>query len=271
MLIVPKTRKKGVMEYLLTGRMKGRSFTRDELDERIIFGDFDITDKLIKSLKYKQNYYHFTLSFSEKNIPMGVMKEIKGEFEKFICHGFSANEYNIYAEAHIPKIKYKTNEKTGEMDRRLPHIHFVIPRKNLITGTQLKVSETRDTRYFNAFQEYINIKYGLISPKDHLNLVAKSKSEIYESYGRKKCAATFFNEGTANEIKKKLAGEIEKQVKDKTLSSYEELLSFLEKQDGFVDLKEVKSKNGLSYLSVKMASKEKRMRLKGYLFDNSSY
>ncbi len=50
---------------------------------------------------------------------------------------YASDEYNFYAEAHIPKIKTMKDRKTGESVDRKPHIHIVIPRKNLLSGNEM--------------------------------------------------------------------------------------------------------------------------------------
>ena len=60
------------------------------------------------------------------------------------------------------------------MIERKPHIHIVIPERNLLTGNKLLPTGYTDTvnvkniPYLDSIQEYINYKYNLESPKDFM-------------------------------------------------------------------------------------------------------
>lgn len=82
-------------------------------------------------------------------------------------YAYEDEEYNFYAEAHLPKIKSVVDRKTGEPVERKPHIHIFIPRKNLLSGKEMNLRGMvdRHVAYFEAFQENINQKYHLASPR----------------------------------------------------------------------------------------------------------
>lgn len=176
-------KREGIIEYLETGQHRDRDYTRQELDHRIeLFGDKDETRYIInhvnpktppkkKANGYGERYKHFTLSFKEDFLPEEWYKKIALEFKNFILAEHNENEANIYAEAHLPKIKNYMS-KNGHLISRKPHIHIVIPTLNLLSGTKtLSFSFNRFgfKNYLLAFQEYINSKYGLESPLDLIN------------------------------------------------------------------------------------------------------
>ena len=155
----------GIKEYLEDGRKQGRGFTRDELDERVILaGDLEATDAIIQLMENDgERYLHITLAFKEDEVSRATMENIAREFEQFLFSAYRSDEYSFYAEAHLPKIKSYTHEQTGDFVERKPHIHFVVPKINLLTGRHLNplgVVE-KNQRHIDAFQEYINHKYEL--------------------------------------------------------------------------------------------------------------
>ncbi|WP_277973384.1 LPD7 domain-containing protein [Pantoea agglomerans] len=187
MLIRCRGYNSGVKEYLEEGQKSGREFSRDELDERIILdGNLDLTDMVYKSIsdKGQDRYLTFTLSFKEEHVNEEQLSAITQEFKSFLMKSYSPDEFNFYAEAHLPKIKTMKDRKTGEMIDRKPHIHIVIPRKNLLSGNEMNPvgNYKQNEKYFEAFQEYINQKYGLASPRDNMRLTPTSYADMLSRY-----------------------------------------------------------------------------------------
>lgn len=162
----------GIKEYLEEGVKNGRDYTRDELDQRVILaGDLEATNDVIQRIDSEhERYMHVTLSFKEDHIDESILHSITDEFRQFIMSAYDDDEYSFYAEAHLPKIKTLVDNKSGELVERKPHIHIVIPEINLRTNQRLeplgKVDHNKS--YLDAFQEVINEKYGLASPKVHV-------------------------------------------------------------------------------------------------------
>jgi hypothetical protein len=122
--------KEGIVQYLIHGVMQGRSQSRDELDERVILsGDIELTDHIIDSIEGRgDKYLHITLSFKEDFVSVSQMQKLVRDFEQFAFAAYDEDEYNLYAEAHIPRIKSTQDNMTGSQVNRMPHIHIVIPR-----------------------------------------------------------------------------------------------------------------------------------------------
>ena len=163
----------GLSTYLKHGQKQDRAQTRDQLDERLILsGDLDIFENLVQNVptqsKTAERYNHITLSFKEHFVPKKVMQDILEEFKTFISAAYQSDELYLYAEAHLPRIKTTINPKTGEIVQRLPHIHITIPLVNMVTGQRLNTFGfvPKSIQHIDAFQEYINQKYALASPKD---------------------------------------------------------------------------------------------------------
>ncbi|PHM25079.1 LPD7 domain-containing protein [Xenorhabdus budapestensis] len=187
MLIRCRGYNSGVKEYLEEGQKAGREFSRDELDERVILdGNLDLTERVYKSIpdKGQDRYLTFTLSFKEDQVDEEVLSAITQEFKSFLMKAYSPDEFNFYAEAHLPKIKTMKDRKTGEMVDRKPHIHIVIPRKNLLSGNEINPvgNYKQNEKYFEAFQEYINQKYGLESPRDNMRATPTSYADMLSRY-----------------------------------------------------------------------------------------
>ena len=175
----------GIAEYLEYGMKHDRHHTRDELDQRVILeGDLAITNSLINSIDTKQptteRYLHITLAFKEDHVSTETLSEITQGFKSFAMSAYQSNEYDFYAEAHIPKIKSLEDKRTGEPVDRKPHIHIVIPKINLQTGKRLTPFEMIeiDKKYIDAFQEITNEKHGLASPKIHVRQHFTDGSEL---------------------------------------------------------------------------------------------
>ncbi|EMB0626522.1 hypothetical protein U7Q65_005192, partial [Escherichia coli] len=130
----------GVCEYLEKGYKQGREYTRDEIDNRLVLdGDLALTESVIDAIpdNGQERYLHITLSFFEDELPEAKLHDIVQEFKSLLMGAYHEDEFNFYAEAHLPKIKQMPDHKTGNMIERKPHIHIVIPEINMITGNKL--------------------------------------------------------------------------------------------------------------------------------------
>lgn len=182
--------KSGIGEYLETGRKKGRENGRDEIDERMVFeGDIDTLESVIASHVGDEDadrYIHITLGFAEQftgaaacgpgEINFAKMQEVAAAYKEMLMSAYGADEYCWYAEAHIPKVTHDIHAVTGETIERLPHIHIVYPKINLIDGTYLNPANTgkKNESYLQAIQETINEQFGLKSPLDSFRQAAEA-------------------------------------------------------------------------------------------------
>ena len=211
----------GIAEYLANGQKADRELTRDELDERVILdGDLELTDTIIKGMeKEGERYLHITLAFKEDELSPEVMRDLVIDFKQFAMSAYEADEFNFYAEAHLPKIKSYTNRQTGELVERKPHIHIVIPEQNLLSGQNLNPfgRVEQQVKFLEAFQEHANAKYGLASPKDNRRLEFTSESEIISRY-----KGDLF-QGSAKELKERILSD----VLDRKISDYDTFKNML--------------------------------------------
>ena len=247
----------GIAEYLVNGQKQDRELSRDELDERVILdGDLELTDAIIKGMeKEGERYLHITIAFKEDALDPEVLKSITSDFKQFAMSAYDTDEFNFYAEAHLPKIKSYTNRQTGELIERKPHIHIVIPEQNLLSGQNLnpfgKVEQ--QVKFLEAFQEHANAKYGLASPKDNRRLEFTSESEIISRY-----KGDLF-QGGAKDLKERILSD----VLDRKISDYDSFKSLLAEHGT------TRTRNAgkdTEYQNVKPADQAKGINLKDYVF-----
>ncbi|MBV8635074.1 MAG: relaxase/mobilization nuclease domain-containing protein [Burkholderiaceae bacterium] len=260
MLIRIRGAKDGIKEYLENGHKQGREYSRDELDERVILaGDLDFTEQLIHDSRIEgERYLHITLSFKEDEISRWAMESIVADFEQFAFAAYGKDEYNFYAEAHLPRIKSYGNQKTGETIERKPHIHFVIPKTNLLSGGVLNpfgLVEPNE-RYIDAFQEHINNKYGLASPKDNRRIEFTDASDMIQRYKDDEFT------GSSRDLKQGILSA----VLDRDISNYEEFKELLA-EFGSTHTRNA-GKDG-EYQNVKPLGNAKGVNLKEYVFSRS--
>ncbi len=247
----------GIAEYLTSGQKQDRDFTRDDLDERVILdGDLELTDTVIKGMeKEGERYLHITLAFKEDSLDPEVMRGIVGDFKQFAMTAYDSDEFNFYAEAHLPKIKSYTNRQTGEMIERKPHIHIVIPEQNLLTGQNLNPfgRVEQQTKFLEAFQEHANAKYGLASPKDNRRSEFTNESEMISRY-----KGDMF-QGAAKDLKARILSD----VLDRKINDYDSFKALLAEHGA------TRTRNAgkpAEYQNIKPADQAKGVNLKDYVF-----
>lgn len=247
----------GIKEYLEAGKKAGRSLHRDQLDERVVLaGDLELTDAIIQSREGRgERYLHVTLSFREDFLSQEQFQEITEEFRRFAFAAFEADEYHLYAEAHLPRQKTLPDRHSGGAVERKPHVHIVIPTTNLLSGRNLnpfgKVAQ--NTTFIDAFQEHINHKFGLASPKDHRRPVMGGPAGVL---GRHK--GDLFA-GTEREFKRRLL----ELMMARGLESFVELQVLLGAA-GAVRIRN-QGKPG-EYLNFKATGQAKGINLKDFVF-----
>ncbi|MCE7575561.1 LPD7 domain-containing protein [Aliivibrio fischeri] len=248
----------GIGDYLKHGIKNGREHTRDELDHRVILeGNLEATELIINGMNTNaERYLHITLSFKEDHIDNETLSNITSEFKSFAMKAYNEDEYDFYAEAHIPKIKSVVDKKTKDLIERKPHIHVVIPKQNLVTNKRLDPFEIveHNQSYIDAFQEVINEKYGLASPKMNIRSDFTNESTVIE---RSK-GDTF--KGANKAIKEKILT----QVMAMPSSSLNELSDYLIEQ-GY-EVKERNKGKENNYLNIKERGKSKGINLNDAVF-----
>lgn len=250
----------GIKEYLESGKKQGRELSRDELDTRVILdGNLTATNELIQLMDTEgERYLHITLAFKEDHISKSMLDDVVSEFKQFAFAAYEPDEYNFYAEAHIPKTTSYTNSKTGEFVERKPHIHIVIPKVNKVSGNTLNPFgmidlsgvEQPNKVFINAFQEHMNSKFGLSSPKDNPRFNFSSSSEMISRY-----AGDFF-EGNNKDVKAKIF----EAMLTRKIDRYDDFKAMLSE---FGESRTRKSGRDNEYQNIKVPGAEKGINLDG--------
>lgn len=248
----------GLSEYLKTGRKQDRRRSRDELDERVILkGNLDLFDRCVDSMSTPgERYLHIVLSFKEDYLDINVQRAIVEDFKRFAFAAYNEQEYMLYAESHLPRVKSYINEATGEYVERKPHIHIGQPLTNLMSGQALNPFGlvVRNIEYIDDFQEYINFKYGLASPKDLIrdpffedaSLIGRVTGSLLDDPGR--------------ELKMALAA----MVVEGKFQSFEEFAVHVRQQNGIV--RHVRAGREQEFLHVNLPGMEKGINLSKPVF-----
>lgn len=249
----------GIKEYLENGRKEGRQLSRDELDERVILaGDLNTTNQVILGMDTDgEKYLHITLAFREDEIDRATLEGIADDFRKFAFSAYEPDEYSFYAEAHMPKVKSYTDEKTGEFVERKPHIHIVVPKQNLLSGQHLNPFGVVDKneRFIDAFQEHVNNKYGLASPKESRRIEFTGASEMISRY-----KGDVFKGDKGKELK----GQLLSEMLDRGIEDYGQFKK-LAAEYGTVSTGKSKEREE-RYLKVTPSGATKAARLDSYVF-----
>jgi hypothetical protein len=247
----------GIEDYLQHGQKKGRDFDRNELDERVILdGDLDTTREIISTVHGDgEKYLHVTLAFKEDEVSKETLHAITQEFKEFAFAAYDPDEFNFYAEAHLPRIKSYIHQQTGEFIERKPHVHAVIPELNLLSGHKLNPfgRAEHQIKFLEAFQEHINDKYGLASPKDNRRIEFTGESEMIGRYKGDIFA------GQNKEFREQVLTE----MIGRGITSYDEFRGMLEE---FGDVKIRNKGKETEYLNVKRPGAEKGVNLKDSVF-----
>lgn len=254
----------GIKEYLETGRKKGREHDRDLIDERIpLEGNIELLDAVIDAIETKQDgdarYLHITLGFAEQftsaeacgpgQINVGQIREVVAAYKKAVMAAYHASEYLFYAEAHIPKVTHELNVRSGEYETRLPHVHIVIPYRNLESDRYLNpFGYMPDFAVRDAIQEQINQRFGLRSPK----ISRRDPSALQHPLGRH--ASSY--EGMSP---KQIRAHLTNLVVGGRVNTFDELVAAAS-EIGDVSVRQ--GKDG-QYVNVKPAWAERGINLKG--------
>jgi hypothetical protein len=262
MLLRASGRHDGVKQYLESGRKLGRDLSRDELDERVVLsGDLELTDSIIQSIDSAPDvdrYLSITMSFKEDDVDRETLDAITAEFRAFVSVAYRPDEMNFYAEAHLPKVKSYQDDATGELVERKPHIHVVIPKVNLISGGHLEPLGyyKSNIEFVEAFQEHMNAKYGLASPKDNRRVELTDASEMISRY-----KGDLFKEASRQTKQSLLDAML-----DRKIERYDDFLAMVA-EHGETRLRNAGADN--EYANVKPADAAKGVNLKEAVFSRA--
>lgn len=248
----------GIAEYLEDGLKNGRDFSREQLDQRVILdGNLELTNQIINSIQDKDQdrYLHITLSFREDTISHEQLNNVVNEYKSLLMSAYKDDEFNFYAEAHIPKIKTILDKKTGALIDRKPHIHIVIPKINLLSNKSLNPFGlyTKAISFHDAIQEHINNKYNLESPKDFIRQDDNQHAEIISRF-----KGDFHSEKQGN-----IKNEIHSLINKNNIKSMDEFKIIV---SNYGETKTRNKGKDNEYLAVKFKGQTQFTNLKSPLF-----
>lgn len=261
MLARVSSNKLGIVDYLKNGHKSGRSLSRDELDDRVcIDGDLNLTDEVIKQLNIQgkdNNYLHITLSYAERDLTESKIVDSYNQYKELLMSAYNVDEFNVYAEIHYPKVKSYVDKKTGEVVERFPHVHMVIPNRNMVTEKNVNPfgKYTDNIKYHDAIQETVNRTHNLESPYDN--------QRLYRTLGDDSEFISRYKGDEFNGSNKQLKETLFDAINDKNIRTMQEFEKELAKH-GEVS----KGKAGAvdEYYQVKLPGKTKNIRLKHTCF-----
>lgn len=264
MLVRVNSAAAGIKDYLETGRKRGREFDRDLIDLRLpLTGNIELLDAMIDTIHTKQEgdakYLHITIGFAEQftnaetcgpgQINAAVIQEVVEAYRAALMVAYDSSEYLFYSEAHIPKVTHELNALTGEYVTRLPHVHIVIPYRNLENDRFLNpFGWLRSATVPFALQEKINRRFGLKSPQAS----RRDPGSPQHPLGK-------HNNSFEGQSPKQIRAYLASLVEDKYVNTFEELIEAAS-QIGIVSVRKGKSSE---YLNVKPSWADRGVNIQG--------
>jgi len=243
----------------------GTNHDRDIKDTRVtLFGDIDILQSTIKlghNKKYKETYRNLIVSFSEDDVPNEDLQQIAQTYIEQYTKGYEEDEIVAYAEAHIPKKKYKSvyNVLTKQYAqiRRKPHINISFALYSPKLDKKL-ILNSNDKRIYdiNLLTRKLELDYGF-APVER-KAITKNITQVQ---------ATSKKLNDRQDIKNSIDEYIHKNISK--IKSYKDLKIQLENNFGIKIIREstVKAKTK----SITILHNNKRIRLKGDIFHDSTF
>ena len=208
-------------------------------EPKVLQGDPGITDKIIKSLRYKQKATFGVLSFEESNIYEELKFKLMEDFEKVLLPGLERDtNYNILWVEHRDKGRLELN--------------FIIPKVELSTGKSLNpYFDANDRTRINTWREIQNIKYGFSSPED------LSKAQTLSRHKDPKI----------NELAEKLNEHIIKNLIDLDLKSRDDIVNYI---NSLPNVKAViPNSKRQNYINVYFGENKRAVKFKGGVYEAS--
>jgi len=211
--------------YLLNCRVKDKTAF-------VLKGCEAVTRQIVSNITKKQKLCMGCLSFEESDIDLDTKQKIIDEFETLLL-GRYKERFNILWVQHVDKGRLELN--------------FAIPKIDLESGMSFNpYYDKADRALIDAWQNYINLKFGFTDPKDPVkaHMLQGSRKEI-------------------GVIKDYI--ELEKILTDKFINQEftcrDDILNALKSSD--IDITRI----GKDYISVKLPNTKKAKRFKGDMFN----
>lgn len=243
---------KGLVEYL----ENGTNNDRDIKDNRItLSGNLDILQRNINlayEKNYKETYRNIVLSFDEDEMSVKDLKAISEKYINQYCVGYEKDEYVAYAEAHLPKTKFKEQvDENGEVKqvRRKPHIHITVstysPKLNKVLNFNNHARRLND---ISLLCRGIEKEFGLSTPKQN---PLENKRRV---------------QSERTNIKDEITDYINQNIKD--IKDFNQLKADIEKE---FNTKIINQSKNAKVSSITILKDDKKIRIKGALFSEKGF
>lgn len=265
MIILIDGGQKGWTDYVLRGTdIKPRD------NEKIIVldGDLELNQKIYQSTNYKNNYTKGVISFN-KNFDTETIKNIFQDFKTMFMKGYDEDEYSIASILHL--------------DTDHQHIHFNIPKLNLLTGTCNDYYVDKfDRNRLNLIRDYLNLKYGDGDPKQEKELRLKHDTDIINEH-KEEFINEFRKQYGQQELKKSEVKEVQEKINEFMkngvdrgfITNFQDVKTILEKEfefkiekegwDGnFIDKE--KNEYEVNYWYLNLSKNQQKLKLKGDIY-----
>lgn len=244
-------RGKTPIEYLL--KPTDAKGVRREPAPELLRGSPQQVISLIDSLNFKHKYNSGVISFAPGDAPTPEQQSaIIDSFEKTAFAGLDPDRYSILWVRHTHTGNHRVE------------LHFITPRVELTTGKSLNISPPGWRHYFRPWRDYWNGSQGWASPDDPAR--ARTYHPGYQALidaqnHRLELAGKSIQ--TREDYRKAITNYLGENIKLGRIKDRNDIISVLT-QSGF----EI-TRTGENYLTVFRADIDKKIRLKGGIYNAS--
>lgn len=218
----------------------------------VLSGDPYTFSALCESSPHKWKYTSGVIAWSaEDQVSDDEVKKVVREFEEYAFAGLEPHRYHLLAVMH--------KEQDGGK-----HVHILVPRIDLETGKSLNIAPPGHHKYFDCFRDYQNYKHGWTRPDDP-NRFKMTQEPNHVSLQRK--AALKAGESTPQpRFEELLEEQLLMAIAFNEIKDHQEVCRYIQMMPGVTAVEP--SKNAKTpYIAVKLEGQEKRIRLKGPLYE----
>lgn len=241
----------GIVDYL-TREKDGKGVKREPLPE-VLKGDPEQIVQIIDSLDFKYKYQTGVISFAPEDAPTEKQQQaLIDSFEKTAFAGLEPDQYDI--------LWVKHSHTSGER----VELHFVTPRVELSTGKSLNIAPPGWKNYFCHWRDYWNYTEGWARPDD------PNRARVYQpgyhaliDAQNQRLSQAGLATISRHDYRKVIHNYIEENIKLGRIHNREDIIKTLEDANFQI------TRTGDNYLTVYRESLNKRIRLKGGIYDAS--
>lgn len=218
----------------------------------VLSGDPYTFAALCESSPHKWKYTSGVIAWSaEDQVSDDEVKKVVREFEEYAFAGLEPHRYHLLAVMH--------KEQDGGK-----HVHILVPRIDLETGKSLNIAPPGHHKYFDCFRDYQNYKHGWTRPDDP-NRFKMTQEPNHVSLQRK--AALKAGESTPQpRFEELLEEQLLMAIAFNEIKDHQDVCRYIQMMPG-VTAVEPSKKAKTPYIAVKLEGQEKRIRLKGPLYE----